>query len=782
MVISNGTQDLSTRVLPRVPEAIPQHLPKFYIYAETGPLTPQLVVGNERQRMYGANTFDEIGPYTTHSTIFANQVNAQGNACMLQRVVPIDAAAEANLIVGLDVLQTTIDLYQRNPDGSIMRDSLTGNPTIIGTTTGYKIKWTTKYRPSTVKVGETPMSNGNQVDPSGMNFPNNSGTKSNILATNLVRNNEYVIVSTTSGNGAATDFTLIGADNNNVGTVFTATGSGTGTGLASTTTGTNTSYWYPIFELKTSFQGEYGNLAGIRLWAPTINTIATMPTQMMSTDYAYPYYISVIRKPDANSSPNIQTTLFGDTRTMVTFKPKVTDPLTNVNMYIGDVFIDAYRNLTNQLFPQTFGDFDTLYVYNNNIETVLSQFFESELPYFDIESDFRLGSGASYDLSQKHLFNFVSLTDSNGIPYQSVIFTNDATSVQLGPLSNVYAMGGSDGTMHLSDKTIDNQAFANLVTNALHSYTDPNDPVQDVAVNVESIFYDTGFPIATKQALCGVLAIRNDTFVVLSTYIAPLPVTKIVNGSPVVLSGPEVVMDSSTEFSLATSLLTFLQNYPESDYFGTPVMRGMIIGRSAHLRNSNWLQRLPLSLEVAIKAAAYMGAGNGAWKSGYSFDSAPLSVVDHMYDISISWVPASTRNAYWDVGLNWVQAYDRRSFFFPALKTVYDNDTSVLNSFFTAMAICQLYKVINAAWRDFSGVSHLSNAQLAQRINDYITSAVQNKFDSRFTIKPKAYFTNDDVLRNFSVTVPVEIYAQGMKTILTASVVALRASDLQATA
>ena len=28
-----GTQDLSTRQLPVVPEAIPQHLPKVYVYA-----------------------------------------------------------------------------------------------------------------------------------------------------------------------------------------------------------------------------------------------------------------------------------------------------------------------------------------------------------------------------------------------------------------------------------------------------------------------------------------------------------------------------------------------------------------------------------------------------------------------------------------------------------------------------------------------------------------------------------------------------------------------------
>ena len=48
-----------------------------------------------------------------------------------------------------------------------------------------------------------------------------------VVATALVNGTEYKIL--TAG---TTDFTLVGAANNNVGTVFTATGAGTGTGTA----------------------------------------------------------------------------------------------------------------------------------------------------------------------------------------------------------------------------------------------------------------------------------------------------------------------------------------------------------------------------------------------------------------------------------------------------------------------------------------------------------------------------------------------------------------------
>ena len=46
---------------------------------------------------------------------------------------------------------------------------------------------------------------------------------------------EYIIISATEEGGVATDFTLIGATDSNVDTVFTATGIGTGTGSASQT-------------------------------------------------------------------------------------------------------------------------------------------------------------------------------------------------------------------------------------------------------------------------------------------------------------------------------------------------------------------------------------------------------------------------------------------------------------------------------------------------------------------------------------------------------------------
>lgn len=680
MVIEHGTEDLSKRQLPREPELIPQHVPKFHIFAQKGPSTPELVVGAERDNMFGTETFNLRGKFANHATVFANLANAQGNSCMIQRVIPDDAGPNSNMIAWLDVLPTTVDIYERNIDGSIKLNNL-GDPNILETAAGYKVKWVVTNHATKVAAqdfGQATMVAGDQVD---------------------------AVTQTQSQR-------------------------------------------YPIFELKYSSQGSAGNFSGIRMWAPTTKTSSSMPTKMMNSHHAYPYNIAVIRRPDSLSSPKIVKSIFGEQRQMVTFKEGVIDPLTDKQLYIGDTFIKNYQNIQDLRYPKVFGDFSELKVYNANIETLLGLFHAAEVPFIDSFSDF--GSAAT----EKHLFNFLTGVSSAGVPYHSFVFVDSVNTTRFSEYQNIYAAGGSDGTL-------DDATHALLVKNDMMRYLDPNDELQELAVNVESIVYDSGYPLDTKYALLAMIANRKDTFVNLGTH--------DVN---------DRILDASEEHSLAVALRTRAQMYPESDYFGTPVMRAMIVGRSGTLRNSQFTKPLPLTAEVLIMSAKYMGAGNGKWKNGSNFDGAPGHIVQNMTDINITWVPASVRNRNWDVGLNWVQSYDRKSFFFPALKTVYDDDTSVLNSYITALAIGQLNKVANAAWREFSGVSHLTNAQLEKRVNDFVTARTINRFDERFNIQPAATHTDMDVLRGFSWTLPIKIYAANMKTVMTTYVQAYRISDL----
>jgi len=220
-----------------------------------------------------------------------------------------------------------------------------------------------------------------------------------------------------------------------------------------------------------------------------------------------------------------------------------------------------------------------------------------------------------------------------------------------------------------------------------------------------------------------------------------------------------------------------LNLFPESEYFGTRVYRGMIVGNSGRLRSSLNKEKLPMTMEVAQKTARYMGASNGMWKSGENFDGHPGSLIESMYDPTVTFVSDDIANRNWDVGLNWISRYDRSSFYFPAMKTVYTDDTSVLTAYPTACAILYLHKVVHLTHRTFSGTSGLTPAQFVQRVNDFVSAQVLGKFDNRFVIRPRATFTAMDEIRNFSWTLPVEIYAPGMQTVETAYIVSRRIQD-----
>jgi hypothetical protein len=358
-----------------------------------------------------------------------------------------------------------------------------------------------------------------------------------------------------------------------------------------------------------------------------------------------------------------------------------------------------------------------------------------------------------FTVLEPYIMNPFSCKAFSGAEYETVRLYNNST-IFLNQRRVELGMG--------ADGDIGQQYYDEAVYNEILRYADPNDELQELAIHVESIFYDTGFNIDYKYHLANFISERHDTFLVLSTY----------------SWDNDVMLSAEQEKAAAIGLRTYLQNYRESDYFGTPLARAMIMGGSGYLRNSNYSKRVPASIELAIKSARCMGNSTGRWVNGFNFDSAPNNIVSTLYDVNLKWVPPTVRNIFWDIGLNWIQAYDRKSYMFPALRTVYDDDTSVLSSYFTVMAICYLNKIAHASWRDFTGISHFTNEQLVIKVNDYITSKSSGIFDGRFTIVPSAYVTEMDKLRGYSITVPIKIYAANMKTVATVYIESHRIDEL----
>lgn len=687
-----GIDDQSTVALVAEAEQLPTHLPKLYFYAKKGPTEPQLVVGNSRSIMYGVDSFDLRKPWANHATVLANLINAQGNAGMYERVKPADAGPNASIRVSIDVLPMAVPLYQRNSDGSIKVDA---------------------------QNSPVPMEDGSTT----------TGYKVKFIGEPI----EYLAPEEEGGEPISTYG--LGEE-----------GAGDQVDEQSQTT----SVRYPLFDTETPDFGADGNLRGIRLWAPTTKSSNPIDPTLLTQNKVYPLRMSCVLKDSAESTPTTKPTTSAEQYVDIGFVPGAINKRTDKITFVEEVFVQSYQNLEDPSVPPVWGPFGKFHLYQENVDKLVKLFYAAEKPHSIGSVDFDQSEGEEYR------FNFIGGTDSQGVPYQSYIFSKDAGSVRLTENSTIYASGGSDGTMN-------DVEFAKLVSASVKKYADVDSEFQNTAKYPESMIWDSGYPLETKYDLISFIANRKDTGVGLCTH---------------TVGGPELT--ASEESALAVALRTRLGMFPESETFGTSVVRGIVVGRSGKLINSQFTQPLPLILEIASKTAQYMGAGNGKWKSGQSFDKAPRSKVTMFRDINVTFTPFTVRNKDWANGLNWVESFDRRSFSFPALKTAYDNDTSVLTSFFTMMGCIEVEKVADRCWREFRGVDTLSNAQIIKQVNQFFNDNLVGRFDNRFTINPEAYFTAQDIARGYSYSVRVKVYANNMKTVQTMVLEAHRIEDLAA--
>jgi len=460
------------------PEAIPTHCPKVWIFAAKGkPGVPQLTVGGGREQLFGAASFDELQPWCNHQTILSNKVNAEGNAQMIERVIPADAGPKANFVLWLDVLATDIIQYQRDSRGRFIVNEITGNPIPVvpaATLPGFKAKWVVTS-----------------------------------IATNPLNK---------------TDLELFG-------------------NIASTpgdqTDGQEQSVRYPIMAFWADAQGSWYSNSGVRLWAPTENTSGAVVSSIVTGNKAFPLRMSVIRRQTATQSARIVNTQAGSPYVDFTLKPnQLNNILGTGRISLGNLYPDLYQELKDTRFQPLYADLSGFKLYQDNIDDLLAQFYAAEKDNTDSLSDWTAGA-----TDEKYLFNMFSGVSTQDGPYYTFQVDHAAAnSVRLSEATDLFAQNGSDGTMT-------NATFAELVETAVAGYADESNPLAyDVAYHVESVVYDTGFPLSTKYALTQVLAHRKDIGVVLSTY--------QVDGQS---------LNAAEDHSVAVALRTRAQQYPESD-------------------------------------------------------------------------------------------------------------------------------------------------------------------------------------------------------------------------
>ncbi len=123
------------------PEITPIHLPYVFIQGGRGKEDTLLLTGDALSTVYGEDMLNYRSKYASPATLIARQAASTGSAIFTKRLVAPDATA-ARIRIGVEVVPDKLVVYQRNADGSFMKDT-DGNKIPDGdkTVDGVKMRW-----------------------------------------------------------------------------------------------------------------------------------------------------------------------------------------------------------------------------------------------------------------------------------------------------------------------------------------------------------------------------------------------------------------------------------------------------------------------------------------------------------------------------------------------------------------------------------------------------------------------------------------------------------------
>ncbi|QAX96105.1 hypothetical protein [Vibrio phage vB_VmeM-Yong XC32] len=498
---------------------------------------------------------------------------------------------------------------------------------------------------------------------------------------------------------------------------------------------------YPILEFEASHIGEYGNNIGFRMSVPHSKSAEPADAFVVEDQKTMMYRFELLQRAAADRTAVVVPSQLAERSIDVSFKSGVTNTNTAVTFEI-DRLVENW-NLDEVGSVPRFGPLGQIYVYEDNIEAILTQAKAAE----DAESGVTIE-----DIHQVNIFTAIGWDGNN---HETVRISDD--SIDLNSVTTHYLQGGSDGSM--TDADYDEKVRTELET----GWENPDNPVQDALRFPFSCMYDTGFSLDTKKAMLNCLGVRPDIHVGVCTHIEG--------------TNPN---DLAAESSVGQVLLQAARLTPESSVYGTGVCRATITRSVGTWSDSVRKRTVPLLIDLIDKRSKYLGAGNGVANATYSYDEYPAKLVAKVLNPTNTYTPSAVKDNFWDLGVNGVEYLGRQEIGWPAIQTVYENSTSVLNSDIVMQLMVDVTKQAHLTWAQTSGGSKDTDAQYFQKVQDSFNAKVEGRYDSRLTIRATAYKTPEDKIRGYSSSMDIEVYADVMRTVQQFNIIARRRSDLTA--
>lgn len=431
---------------------------------------------------------------------------------------------------------------------------------------------------------------------------------------------------------------------------------------------------YPILAVKAKYSGAYANSTGVKFYVDLDDLDVTVAKNLGSL----PYTFGAVKKTyGADTVSAIQSTLGNNVESFVA-KENQTDERVARNVSFDDIISDQYESLPWDL-----------QLYSENIETVGKIIQELE-PNDDT-------------LVDPFLVNLTEAYNYEGVPYPHVVMSADEDAIDLNDTRIIYLQGGADGS-------IDDESVEELTRQYLKDL--PYEEIKDQPRYPFTHIIDTGVSLATKEAFIQFLGIHDACKVILSTQD----------------SNMGRFNTKAEDLSMGSALYAKCLLQPESTVKGTECCRAEIYQQAGYLADSTYRGIIPSTYDIMIKKSRYLSTQSVTGQAA-GLPNAAITVFKEW-----NWTPCDSdhKQKSWDSGLNYFQYYDMTSVHWPAMRTVYRYDTSVLTSALFTDVVVFTKHIARYNWSRFAGVELEFNilASRAQAsLNNDLAAMLNGKFN-----------------------------------------------------
>jgi hypothetical protein len=329
----------------------------------------------------------------------------------------------------------------------------------------------------------------------------------------------------------------------------------------------------------------------------------------------------------------------------------------------------------------------------------------------------------------------VSAPDANGNTFASYDALSEANGVKeviLDSQVDMFLNGGNDGQSLEGVDEYDRDKFVDeFFYRFLKLYINPK--IVDKFRYPMTHLYDCGYSMTTKYAMIDFLDTRDDVGIELTTQVL-FPNWATTVAAPIKLN------DQADDIAKGLVLRERALLMRESVLKGTDCMRCSIYTQTGIPVAATYSKPTPFVLWSAYQHAQF---GNTDQMSAQEPRGLPYSY-NEMFK-SWNWTPHSELNKEksWDAGLNYCQYADMTRIFYPSLRTVYREATSVLVDQWVVDALIYTKHECRKAWARFSG-RNTPQAVLEGEIKTYLENKLSYLYNGKYDFTVTVYKTEEE--------------------------------------